>query len=170
MIGREIAPEEDREGGPPVAVLSHGLWTRLFDSDAGIVGQTILLRGEPYTVIGVMPPDFDTVPSAELWTPLRPSTRGEGGGTNYSLIARLRPGFSKAQADAELETLGAGFIAANHLKLASMRWHLITVQRANGEERPGTGPPVMGGGGPGSADRMREHRGVDAGARRRSPA
>ncbi len=140
MIGREIAPEEDREGGPPVAVLSHGLWMRLFRSDAGIVGQTVLLRGEPYTVIGVMPPDFDTVPSAELWTPLRPSTRGEGGGTNYSLIARLRPGYSRAQANAELETLGAEFIAANHLKMASMRWHLITVQRANGEEDRG---PVL---------------------------
>jgi predicted permease len=140
MIGREIAPEEDRDGSPPVAVLSHGLWTRLFASDAEILGQTILLRGEPYTVIGIMPQGFDTTPSAELWTPLRPSTRGEGGGVNYSMIARLRPGFSAAQADAELETLGAQFIAANHFKIASMRWHLITVQRANGDSDRG---PVL---------------------------
>ncbi|MBZ5674901.1 MAG: ABC transporter permease [Acidobacteriia bacterium] len=140
MIGREIAPEEDRNGGPAVAVLSHGLWTRLFASDAGILGQTILLRGEPFTVIGVMPQSFDTSPSADLWTPLRPSTRGEGGGTNYSMIVRLRPGSSMAQANAELETLGAGFIAENHFKLASMRWHLITVQRANGDSDRG---PVL---------------------------
>ena len=133
MTGREIAPEEDRDGGPPVAVLSHELWTRLFASNAGILGQTILLRGEPYTVIGVMPQGFDTTPTAELWTPLRPSTRGEGGGTNYSMIARLRPDHSMEQANAELETLGAGFIAENHFKLASMRWHLITIQRANGD-------------------------------------
>jgi len=133
MIGREIGPEEDRNGGPAVAVLSHGLWTRLFASNAGILGQTILLRGEPFTVIGVMPQGFDTSPSADLWTPLRPSTRGEGGGSNYSMIVRLRPGYSTAQANAELETLGAGFIMENHFKLASMRWHLITIQRANGE-------------------------------------
>ena len=133
VIGREIAPEEDREGGPPVAVLSNGLWTRLFASDAAVLGRTILLRGEPYTVIGIMPPGFDTTPSAEVWTPLHPSTRGEGGGMNYSMIARLRTGYSREQANAELESLGAGFIAANRLKFASMRWHLITVQRANGE-------------------------------------
>ena len=131
MIGREIAAEEDRSGGPPVAVLSHGLWARLFASDAGILGQSILLRGEPYTVVGVMPQGFDTTPAAELWTPLRPSTRGEGGGMNYSMIVRLRPGVSTAQANAELETLGAEFIAENHFKIASMRWHLISVQRAN---------------------------------------
>jgi predicted permease len=87
-----------------------------------------------------MPQGFDTTPSADLWTPLRPSTRGEGGGTNYSMIARLRPSYSKSQANAELETLGAGFIAANHFKMASMRWHLITVQRATGDSDRG---PVL---------------------------
>ena len=60
FIGREFTADEDRKGGPPAAVLSYGLWTRVFGSDRDIVGQAITLRGEPYTVVGVMPNGFTT--------------------------------------------------------------------------------------------------------------
>ncbi len=106
FIGREFTADEDRPVGQPVALLSHGLWTRVFDSNREIVGRTITLRGEPYTVVGVMPNDVTSAVPIDIWTPLRPSVTGEGGGTNYLMIARLRPNVSWFQANAEINQLG----------------------------------------------------------------
>jgi predicted permease len=119
FIGREFHPDDDRVGSAPVAVLSYRLWSRLFGSDPAAVGRTIMLRGEAYTVVGVMPQDFDDggPPSAwlatkpELWTALRPSASGEGGGTNYSFVARLRPGATWAEASAEVDRVTAPVMA-----------------------------------------------------------
>ena len=107
LMGREFNADEDRKGGQPVAVLSFGLWTRVFGGDRNIVGQTIALRGEPYTVVGVMPNGFTTGAKTDVWTPLQPSTDGEGRGTNYMLVARLRPDVTWDQANAEVNQLGA---------------------------------------------------------------
>jgi len=107
MMGREFNADEDREGGPAVAILSHGLWTRVFAADPQIVGRSITLRGEPYTVVGVMPPGFTTGVPTDVWTPIHPSTKGEGGGTNYGMIARVRPEATWAQANAEVMQLGS---------------------------------------------------------------
>jgi putative ABC transport system permease protein len=107
FIGREFNADEDRKGGQPVAVLSYGLWTRVFGSDRNIVGQAITLRGEPYTVVGVMPNGFTSGVPTDIWTPLQPSMTGEGGGTNYGLVARLRPNVSWFQANAEINQLGS---------------------------------------------------------------
>jgi predicted permease len=106
LLGREFSPDEDRDGGQPAAILSHGLWTRQFGSDRAIVGRSVMLRGQQYTVVGVMPPGF-VAGKVDLWTPLRPSTRGEGGGSNYQMLARIRPGVSWSQADAEVAQLGS---------------------------------------------------------------
>jgi predicted permease len=107
FMGREFAADEDRVGGPPVAILSHGLWTRVFDSNPSILGQTIQLKGEPYTVVGVMPEGFTSGSAVDVWTPVRPSNRGEGVGTNYGMIVRLRPGVSWQQATAEIDRLAS---------------------------------------------------------------
>jgi predicted permease len=100
-IGREFAPEEDVVGGPALAVLGDRIWRSAFNGDPGVVGQTISLKGEPHVVIGVMPPGFRSSSDADLWTPIRPSTTGEGGGNNYGVVARLKDGVSWAQASAE---------------------------------------------------------------------
>lgn len=92
MLGREFTPDEDRAGGPSVVVLSHELWMRWFAGDPAVVGRAITLRGEPSLVVGVMPAGFHSTTPADIWTPLRPSTQGEGGGSNYALVARLRQG------------------------------------------------------------------------------
>jgi predicted permease len=93
-LGREFTGEEDRVNGPSVAVLSHALWVRAFNADRAIVGRSIMLRGEPHTVVGVMPAAFYWPTAVDIWTPLRPSPVGEGSGENYGIIARLKDGVS----------------------------------------------------------------------------
>ena len=102
LVGREFTPEEDVVGGPALAILSEPLWRTVFDGDTAVVGKTILLKGEPHTVVGVMPASFRNNTDADLWTPIRPSTQGEGGGTNYAAVVRLTDGVSWAQAVAEV--------------------------------------------------------------------
>jgi hypothetical protein len=106
FIGREFNADEDRPGGQPVAVLSHGLWTRVFGANGNMIGRQIQLRSEPHTVVGVMPEGFTTGLETDVWTPLRPTTTGEGGGANYAMIVRLRPGVGWDQANAETAQLG----------------------------------------------------------------
>jgi len=105
-VGREFMPEEDLPAGPPVAVLSHAFWTRALDADPSIVGEPILLRGEPYTVVGIMPDGFLSTAPADLWTPLRPSTSGEGGGTNYAIGVRIGPKATWTEVDAQVAAAG----------------------------------------------------------------
>jgi predicted permease len=107
FIGREFTAEEDLTGGPPVAILSHSLWTRVFNSNRAILGRAIQLKGEPYTVVGVMPEEFTTGAAVDVWTPVRPSRRGEGGGTNYAMIVRLKPGVSWQQATSEVDRIAS---------------------------------------------------------------
>jgi predicted permease len=101
-IGREFAPDEDVVGGPALAVLSDRLWRTAFAGDQSIVGRTILLKGEPHIVVGVAPAAFRSNSEAELWTPLRASTTGEGAGNNYGVVVRLKDGTSWSQAAAEV--------------------------------------------------------------------
>ena len=101
-IGREFAADEDVTGGPALAVLTDRLWRSAFNGDASVVGRTILLKGEPHTVVGVMPGSFKSNNDADLWTPLRPSRTGEGAGTNFGAVVRLKDGVGWAQASAEV--------------------------------------------------------------------
>jgi predicted permease len=105
LLGREFRWEEDVAGGPPLAMLSYALWQRDFAGKPEIIGKTINLRGAPYSVIAVLPPGFRTDQAADLYTPLRPSTTGEGGGDNYGVIARLKAGVSFAEANGQLASV-----------------------------------------------------------------
>ena len=136
FMGREIDPEEDRPGGAAVVVLSHALWTHTFGSDPSIAGKKIVLRGEPFTVVGVMPEGFNSRPPADLWTPLQPSTTGEGGGSNYGLLTRVRPGYDIRQVEAELN-LVESFPDAEPRRQpgVSVGLRLRTVQRAAADDR-----------------------------------
>lgn len=130
VIGREFTETEDRIGGPAVTILGNDLWRTAFHSDPSVVGRKITLRGEPYTVIGVMPRGFQTSEPGALWTPLRPTTSGEGSGTNYGSVARLRPGVSWAQANAEVRAAGQDIVREWRLKPGqSATLHLIPLQR-----------------------------------------
>jgi predicted permease len=104
-MGREFSREEDVPGGVAVAILSDAFWQRAFHGDPAVLGRSVSLRGEPYKVVGIMPRDFRSSSPVDVWTPLRPSRRGEGSGSNYEAIARLRPGVTWAQAGEQLRAL-----------------------------------------------------------------
>lgn len=101
-IGREFTVDEDVPGGPALAILSDRIWRSAFNADPSVVGQSILLKGEPHVVVGVAPASFKSNIDADVWTPLRPSTTGEGAGTNYGVVARLKPGVPWPQASGEV--------------------------------------------------------------------
>lgn len=109
--GRLIEPVDDREGAPLTAVISYGLWQGAFGGEADAVGREVLVNGNKTTVIGVMPRGFEFPPGdpepAELWAPLQ-LTSGDmerWGNHRLSLVGRLKPGMSAAQASRELDRL-----------------------------------------------------------------
>jgi predicted permease len=110
QLGRVIQPEEDKPGANHVAVLSHGLWQRRFGRDPGIVGRDILLNGEKYAVIGVMPRGFQFMESyVGLWVPaaLTAEELANHGAHYLTVIARTKPGVTAPQADADLAAIAA---------------------------------------------------------------
>jgi len=127
LIGREFTREEDHPGGPALAVLSYSLWKRIFNQDPSSVGKTLMLRGEPYTIVGVMPENFRGNLPVDLWTPLRPTVTGEGSGTNYCIAARLKTDFTWAQAEGQVESVGASIFtkrsdgSSDHLRLVTLQ-------------------------------------------------
>lgn len=135
QMGRSFTREEDRPNGPAVVVLSNQLWRTTFHSDPHIIGRTILLKGAPYTVVGVLaygaespwqsPVGRRTEGQIDLWTPLQPSTTGEGEGTNYGVLLRLKPGKTWVQADAQLSRVRPEFFRR---KLANNPGETIQLQ------------------------------------------
>jgi predicted permease len=102
IIGRNFSADEDRPHGPNTAILSYGVWQKTFGADSNILGRSILLKGEPYTVIGVLPEGATTPLNADLYTAIQASREGEGGGTNFAAITRLRDGATWQEADAQI--------------------------------------------------------------------
>jgi len=102
VIGRSFSEDEDRPHGPKAAILSYSLWRNTFSSNPYILGHGILLKGEPYTVVGVLPERATTPLNADLYTALQPSRGGEGGGTNFESVVRLRDGANWQEANAEI--------------------------------------------------------------------
>ncbi len=102
MMGRNFSVDEDRPHGPKAAILSYSVWRNVFGADESVLGQAILLRSEPYTVVGVLPQDAIIPLNADVYTALQPSREGEGGGTNFDVITRLRPDATWQEANAEI--------------------------------------------------------------------
>jgi macrolide transport system ATP-binding/permease protein len=102
MLGRNFSEDEDRPHGAKTAILSYGLWRASFGGNPQVIGQPILLKGEAYTVIGVLPEAAVTPLNADLYTALQPSREGEGQGSNFEAITRLRDGATWQQADGEI--------------------------------------------------------------------
>jgi putative ABC transport system permease protein len=122
ILGRNFSEDEDRPHGPKAAILSYGLWRNTFNSNPDILGQFIVLKGEPHTVIGVLPDSSTTPLNADLYTALQPSRGGEGSGTNFACISRLRDGAAWQEADAEIN------------RVWSVRAHRYELQNSPGAE------------------------------------
>jgi predicted permease len=128
LLGRTMAPDEEAPGGPPVALIGHGLWQRRFGGDPALVGKSISIDGGTRTVVGILPPDFDFPRGAEwpaffpfagrteVWLPL--AFRAQDDGTGWSnwqsrdergliVIGRLKPEASLRQAQAEMDAFAA---------------------------------------------------------------
>ncbi|HEX5725049.1 MAG TPA: ABC transporter permease [Longimicrobiaceae bacterium] len=119
-LGRAFAPGEGVEGNREVAVLSHALWQRSFGADPAVVGTTVRLNGNTYTVVGVMPPEvrFPDAPGllfperADLWVPRAWESFADERGNQYlRVVGRLREGGTAEGAAAELRALAARFQA-----------------------------------------------------------
>ena len=116
QVGRTLVADEDQPGRDDVVVLSHSLWTRRFNANPAIVGQTIPVDGRPAQVVGVMPAAFQFPErSIEIWKPflldaeaLSDNNRGSHG---YAALARLKAGISRQQAQSDLNAVTAAFKA-----------------------------------------------------------
>jgi predicted permease len=127
-LGRTFLPEEDKTPGThPVVIISHGLWQSHFAGDRAVVGRQLLLNGQPFTIVGVAPPDFNGAEvgqTSDLYVPMamqtlvRPPRAGYSGEMNPDLlsrrgprwlqmIGRLKPGATTEQAQANMTTLAA---------------------------------------------------------------
>lgn len=116
LVGRAFTDADVEEESSAVALLSHGFWQQRFEGDPAVLGLAIHLDDEPYTVVGVMPPEFDfTTPDVALWLPLAfdEADRSERRSHNYGVVARLGTGTTRQAAQAEMSTIASG-IARQH--------------------------------------------------------
>src|ERR1700683_2728417 len=117
FLGRTFLPEEEIAGRDHEVVLSYGLWKRRYAGDPALVGKTIKVDGEDFTVVGVMPREFQWQfwsNPRQLWVPAGYTKTDYGRDENsFIFIARLKPGVTVAQADAEMKTI-AGHLAEQY--------------------------------------------------------
>src|SRR6266542_609451 len=108
LLGRVFGSGDTAPGAPPVAVMGYRAWTRLFGADPGVVGRTLMLDGQPWTVVGVMPPRFEWN-IADLWL-LAPLTRGDdlhSARGVRAFQAHLRRGVTSKEAESQLNVVAA---------------------------------------------------------------
>jgi predicted permease len=106
-LGRTVEPGDARPGAPGVAVLADRLWRSRFNADPNVIGRSIQLDGEPHTIVGVMPPDFDIFSRGhDLWAALTWDPTGKNFEATFSqALARLAPGVTPEAATRELSEL-----------------------------------------------------------------
>jgi predicted permease len=106
-VGQPFTDEQDHPGGQPVVVISNRLWAGKFNSDPGLIGQQLILGGTGYTVLGVMPADFDFPHGADIWAPLSTNRAmvENRGAVFLQVVGRLKPGVTPEIAREELTAL-----------------------------------------------------------------
>jgi predicted permease len=116
-LGRVFLPEEDEKGKPLTVILSNGFWQRRFGSDREVIGKTLTLNDKSFTIVGVMPAEFslnkEVMPTVNgiqksdvlLPLPMSEADRTDRGHEDYNIFAKLKPGITVAQAQAEIDTL-----------------------------------------------------------------
>jgi putative ABC transport system permease protein len=114
MLGRDFLPEEGQPGRDHVVILSNRVWVKHFASDRSIVGKEIRMNGEPYTVVGVMPPGMHDRLPMQLWVPLGFRPEQIRHDAHFMLVmARLKDGVTVAQAQAEMDGIAKQIAVEN---------------------------------------------------------
>lgn len=129
MLGRDFIEEEGQPGRDHVVILSNRLWARDFASNRDLIGKDIRLNGEPYTVVGVLPPGIHDRFNSQLWVPLVIQAEATGQAMrSVSVMARLKDNVSIAQAQAEMSGIEQQLLAqrpkANPLGVSVQSLHL----------------------------------------------
>jgi macrolide transport system ATP-binding/permease protein len=110
-LGRDFHPGEDAPGAPKAVLLSYGAWQRRFGASPSVVGQTATLSGDAYTIVGVLPQDFEFAPrgNAEFWVALQPTHECQKRRSCHDLdaVGRLKDGVSISAALAEMKSIAA---------------------------------------------------------------
>jgi macrolide transport system ATP-binding/permease protein len=102
-LGRTFSEDEDRPHGPKTGIVSYSLWRTALQGNRDVLGRAILLKGEPYTIIGVLPQNATTPLNADVYTAVQANGEGEGQGTNFRAVLRLRDGATWPEANAEID-------------------------------------------------------------------
>jgi putative ABC transport system permease protein len=126
-IGRTFLPEEDRPGGPPVAILSRAFWKRRFGGDPAVIGKALTLDANTYTVVGVLPATF-LIPDRhesdyDLWVPFAISETGKAKAIMLQVIGRLKPGIGIGAVRSDLEPLMQQFRRGRKRSVVVSDWH-----------------------------------------------
>lgn len=110
QLGRTFTPQEDLPNGGHVVVLSDGFWKRKFGGDPKIIGTSISLSGDPYIVVGVLGPKFETDPVSDMWLPFQFDPNSQNQGHFFLAAGRLKPGITLDQANAQLKLAAQQFL------------------------------------------------------------
>jgi putative ABC transport system permease protein len=113
IAGRTFSQREDLPNGPPVAVISYGVAQARFGGTGDVLGRPLLLNGIPYTVIGVLPKNFQPDPDADVWTPMQADPNSTNFGHFLNVAGRLKPAITVQAAQAQMKIVGERFRKAN---------------------------------------------------------
>jgi putative ABC transport system permease protein len=109
ILGRTFTAQEDSPNGGPVVVLSYGLWQRRFAGEPGVIGRSLSVGNEPYTIVGVIGKQFLSDPQPDIWLPFRFEPVSTDQNIFFQVAGRLRPGVTLAQARAQLKLAAAEY-------------------------------------------------------------
>jgi putative ABC transport system permease protein len=132
ILGRGFIPANGQAGGERVVILAHGFWMRRFGGETSLIGRSIMLDGVPHEVLGVMPAGFGHPADAELWMPLAPVGQFQAlfnarGSYWLTILGRLKPGVSRAAAQAEMDVIASG-LEKQYPSNAGIGIRLVTLQ------------------------------------------
>ena len=133
VVGRDFFDDEDTQAGVHAAfpvILSHALWTKNFSANAGVIGSSVSLDGTLYTIVGVMPPDFEfPQTNTEMWIPLHLNQRST---ESVLAVAQIKPGLTIAQVQSAMD-----LVASQVQRQAGVRRQLHGVHRRGGARAHG---------------------------------
>jgi len=130
-LGRVFRADEGKPGSAPVAILSHALWQRAFGGNPDILNQPVKLNNESVTIVGIMPEGFGFPETSQLWQPFPDDTQtkeDDRGSHGWPIYARMKPGVTIQQVQAELDTIGASIEHDHPLSNTGLRFRALFVR------------------------------------------